>query len=42
MTMNELATHLPHYSHSAPMIGLAVLAVVVTVFAVALHRSRRR
>jgi hypothetical protein len=41
--MNDLVLHLPHYSHNAQMIGLAVLAVLVTALAVALfHRSRRR
>jgi general stress protein CsbA len=36
------ASPLPHYTRSAPIIGLAVLAVVVIVVAVASRRSRRR
>ena len=37
-----VAFPLPHYSRSAPIIGLAVLAVVVLVIAVVSRRSRRR
>ncbi len=39
--MNELIAHLPHYGHSAQLIGLAVLAAVITTLAVALSRRRR-
>ena len=42
MTMNELTPSLPHYSPLAPIIGLAVLAVVIIAFAVALARHSRR
>jgi hypothetical protein len=42
MMMNELMSYLPHYSPLAPIIGLAVLAVVIVAFAVALARSSRR
>jgi hypothetical protein len=37
-----VAVPLPHYTHSAPIIGLAVLAAVVIVVAVVSRRSRRR
>jgi hypothetical protein len=33
---------LPHYSPLAPVIGLAVLAIVIIAFAVALTRGSRR
>jgi hypothetical protein len=36
------ASPLPHYTREAPIVGLAILAVVVVVLAVVSRRSRRR
>jgi hypothetical protein len=41
MTMNDLVSGLPHYGPYAPVIGLAVLAAVVTALVVAVIRSSK-
>jgi hypothetical protein len=39
--VNDLVSALPHYSHDAPMIGLAILAITAVAIAIALWRNSR-